>query len=211
MWAAANDPVGIMTSLVFKYEGGKTDAKATRIDSADFVKFGAATTALLSAYPHNQETNMDKTELIKLLADPEVKAALLALAKPAANEDAMTEADATAIMTAAGVIDADQAVEDKGKPPALRAMLAVGRASKRQSAAASEEAAVKAEATFTAKLGAKVKDIIGTGGTATKDEFEAAVQAQLSAGAPNRARAIFRVQKDKPDLYAKHTAALHAA
>jgi len=211
MWSAMNDPEGMMVSMVFDYTGGRNDAKPTAICSGDFVKLGAATSALLSAYPNQTDTDMTKEEIQAIVK--EAITAALATFKPAAvkSEDDMTEADATAIMTAAGVTDADQTAEDKGKPPGVRAMLAVGRANKRQLAAVAEEAGMKAEAAFTAKLGAKVKEVIGTGGNdKTKDEFEAAVQAQLAAGAPNRARAVFRVQKDKPDLYAKHAQALRA-
>ncbi len=214
LWKAKNDPTGIMTSLVFGYRGGKEDARATSLESGDLVRYGAATKALLSAYPDNLSDNqpMDINELLSLLDDPAACDKILAMVKAAQKGHAsadMEDADVDAAMSAAGVTDADKKPEDASKTKVTRAILTLARATQRQLSAITtdrktllDEAATKAEANFTAKLG-KGGTFVPSEVKTENDAFEAAVQSQITAGAPNRARAIFRVQKDKPDLYAK--------
>lgn len=78
--AAENDPQGMMVSQVFDYRGGRDNAVPVNVRAADFVGIGAATTALLSKFSDIEEEkqkSMTKAELIALLQDPEVKAAVL--------------------------------------------------------------------------------------------------------------------------------------
>lgn len=152
MWKAENDPQGIMSSLVFDYTGGRDDAKAQSLFSGDLVRFGAATTALLSAY--KQPTNMTPEE-IKSTVDEAVKAALAAHIE--ANKPADVTAEAAAIEAAAGVKDEDKLPEDEKLNPAICAAVRIGRAQLRSFKAelktVEESSAVLAEAKFTAKLG----------------------------------------------------------
>jgi len=195
----------------------------TSFHAVDLVEQGAATTALLSAYPDslsdkdNQTTTatMDDflTQLKAALQDPDIAAAVKAMHKSvtsAAAED-MSDDDMSAAMSAAGVTDADKAKEDETKPKTTRALLAIARASKRQIDSAAKSAAVEAEASFVKRLGKSGTAIM----SAAKDgeDAETYITAQLSAGCKSRGAAIARMAKDKPDLYAKfeNTRATHVA
>lgn len=212
LWQAHNDPQGIMTSLVFDYTGGKDNAKAVTLESGDFVKQGAAVTALLSAYNKTHKAklaNMDDliSQLVEACKDPHSLAAFKALIKSvekegeAADSAAMSDDDATAIMTAAGVTDADKLDADKGKPLGVRVALSVGRATTRRLASVGAEAAVTAEARLSSAIGTKVTAALA-GVKKESEEPEAFITAQLAAGCPNRATAIARMAKDKKELYA---------
>lgn len=152
MWKAENDPQGIMSSLVFDYTGGRDDAKAQSLFSGDLVRFGAATTALLSAY---QQPNTMTEEQIKSTVDEMVKAALAAYIE--ATKPADVSAEAAAIEAAAGVTDADKLPEDEKLAPAICSAIRIGRAQlrafKAEIEAVKESSAVLAEAKVTAKLG----------------------------------------------------------
>ena len=153
LWSAETDPQGIMSSLVFDYTGGRDDAKAQSLFSGDLVRFGAATTALLSAY---QQPKTMTPEEIKSTVDEAVKAALAAHIE--ANKPADVTAEAAAIEAAAGVTDADKLPEDEKLAPAICAAVRIGRAQlrsfKAEIEAVKESSAVLAEAKVTAKLGA---------------------------------------------------------
>ena len=61
------------------------------------------------------------------------------------------------------------------------------------------KAEVASKAAATALLGKG--GFVTQTGAAAKDEVEEAIAAQIGAGAKNRATAIFRLAKDKPELY----------
>jgi hypothetical protein len=207
--AALNDPTGIMVSMVFNYEGGRDDAKATGVMAGDFVGKGAMTTALLAALSAvtdsnpNQKTNMTVEELVTMLADPAVKTALKSMidshAEPDGDEAVMEDTESAAVMEKdAGVTDADKSEADKDKPAVLRAALNSIRALKRQLGenqdAVSEKAAVLAEAKFTKAIGTGKFKFAAPAET-TVLPFVAVLKKHLDTGA-KRPIAILRAKAD---------------
>lgn len=202
LWNAAHDPENMMLSPVFSYDPNDKESKPLDFQAADLVECGAATTALFSALPdNNQPTNnktMDINELIAALSDPAVKTALKAILD--SHEEAAPAAPDTAEMEAtAGVTADDKKPEDEKQPALMAAFARCNRAIKRQLEAAKSEAVVLAEAKFTAALGSGKFTLPAA--AAQKDEVEEAIAAQIAAGAPNRNIALFRLAKDKPEIY----------
>lgn len=204
-WGAANLPNGMMMSAVFGYSKDDPTCMPKSFMAADLVEDGAATTALLSA--HLSETDMNEdliSQLQEACKDPTKKADLLALL---ANDSlAMTEQDATAMMSAAGVTDADKKEDEKDKPPIMRAMLSVSRSIQRHIGELKnakkeiiDEAKLAAAAVVTKTIGKGVGHNIA--GAKDAEDGEAFITAQLSNGCPNRATAVARMAKDKKELY----------
>jgi len=196
LWNAEHDPENMMLSPVFSYDPSDKDSTPLDFQAADLVECGAATTALFSAaqtqtQTQNKMTDEDKIEVAKMIAD-----AISAANKPA---DAPVVPDTAEMEATAGVTDADKKPEDEKAPALMAAFARCNRAIKRQLETAKGEAVVLAEAKFTAALGAgkftlpAAKD--------AKDEVEEAISAQISAGAKDRSTAIFRLAKDKPEIY----------
>jgi len=196
LWNAEHDPENMMLSPVFSYDPSDKDSTPLDFQAADLVECGAATTALFSAaqtqtQTQNKMTDEDKIEVAKMIAD-----AIAAANKPA---DAPVVPDTAEMEATAGVTDADKKPDDEKVPALMAAFARCNRAIKRQLETAKGEAVVLAEAKFTAALGAgkftlpAAKD--------AKDEVEEAIAAQISAGAKDRSTAIFRLAKDKPEIY----------
>jgi len=203
LWNAEHDPENMMLSPVFSYDPSDKDSTPLDFQAADLVECGAATTALFSALPdanqQTQKTNtMDINELIAALGDPAVKTALKAILD--SHEEAAPAAPDTAEMEAtAGVTADDKKPEDDNQPALMAAFARCNRAIKRQLETAKGEAVVLAEAKFTAALGSGKFTLPAA--PAAKDEVEEAIAAQISAGAKDRSTAIFRLAKDKPEIY----------
>lgn len=182
LWKAQNDKRGIMTSLVFNYQGGRNDAVATQIISGDFVRFGAATTALLSAHKPNTMT----PDEIKTIACEAAKAALA--------EHIESTKESTAALSKAN----EEIV-------ALKTQIAkLSEDSEANTKKIIESEIVAAEARFTAIVGQS-----GPVNHAAKEakDFDSLITAQLSAGAVNQGRAIAAAAKINPEAYAKWVAA----
>ena len=196
LWNAEHDPENMMLSPVFSYDPNDKESKPLDFQAADLVECGAATTALFSALSDNNQTtntnkmtDEDKIEVAKMIADA------IAGMKPASPDaEPIAEMEASA-----GVTDADKKPEDDKAPAMMAAFARCNRAIKRQLEASKAEAVVLAEAKFTAALGAG-KFSLPTA-PAAKDEVEEAIAAQIAAGAPNRNIALFRLAKDKPEIY----------
>jgi hypothetical protein len=196
LWNAEHDPENMMLSPVFSYDPSDKDSTPLDFQAADLVECGAATTALFSAaqtqtQTQTKMTDEDKIEVAKMIAD-----ALAAANKPA---DAPVVPDTAEMEATAGVTDADKKPEDEKAPALMAAFARCNRAIKRQLETAKGEAVVLAEAKFTAALGAGKFTLPAA--PAAKDEVEEAIAAQISAGAKDRSTAIFRLAKDKPEIY----------
>ena len=196
LWNAEHDPENMMLSPVFSYDPSDKDSTPLDFQAADLVECGAATTALFSAaqtqtQTQNKMTDEDKIEVAKMIAD-----AIAAANKPA---DAPVVPDTAEMEATAGVTDADKKPEDEKAPALMAAFARCNRAIKRQLETAKGEAVVLAEAKFTAALGAGKFTLPAA--PAAKDEVEEAIAAQISAGAKDRSTAIFRLAKDKPEIY----------
>jgi hypothetical protein len=186
----------MMLSPVFSYDPSDKDSTPLDFQAADLVECGAATTALFSAaqtqtQTQTKMTDEDKIEVAKMIAD-----AIAAANKPA---DAPVVPDTAEMEATAGVTDADKKPEDEKAPALMAAFARCNRAIKRQLETAKGEAVVLAEAKFTAALGAGKFTLPAA--PAAKDEVEEAIAAQISAGAKDRSTAIFRLAKDKPEIY----------
>lgn len=168
MWHALNDPEGIMTSLVFSYTGGREDAYPTNLQSGDFVKRGAATTALLSAYPNKPtETPMtaaDKEEINGLITKA-VTAALAGFKPEPANLAELSE-DEIAAMTAAekeaGVTADDDKPEDAKLSRQMKSIVRIRRATLRKIEGFKTETAVLAQAEIAKNIGNGTFKLSGT-------------------------------------------------
>jgi hypothetical protein len=196
LWNAEHDPENMMLSPVFSYDPSDKDSTPLDFQAADLVECGAATTALFSAaqtqtQTQTKMTDEDKIEVAKMIAD-----AIAAANKPA---DAPVVPDTAEMEATAGVTDADKKPEDEKAPALMAAFARCNRAIKRQLETAKGEAVVLAEAKFTAALGAGKFTLPAA--PAAKDEVEEAIAAQISAGAKDRSTAIFRLAKDKPEIY----------
>lgn len=217
LFAAENDPKGIMVSQVFDYTGGRDNPVAKRVRSADFVGQGASVSALLAAFPDSQpKKDMDKKELIELIKnDAELKAAILAeMPTPNASKDADL---AKKMEEAAGVTDADKQEGDAQNPALMCAILRCNRAVARKLKEAKPgELSQEAETALLKKAEANLVKAIGTNsglrdfskGVEDKDAFEQAVTAQMSLmDKPDRGRAIQLVAQTKPAIFNAHMAA----
>lgn len=184
MWAAEHNPEDNMLSAVFNYAPSDPDCTPTSFKAADLVPQGAATTALFSRINPNENT-MDKTAFLEMLKDPDVIAAFAAI---------VPKPEATATLSSA---DVEKKISD-GVTAALKEFKPI--------LTAEQETALltKAEASFTKSIGTNpgLRDLVD--GRKADDEFEQAVQAQLSNGASDRGIAIRRVAADKPALYNAH-------
>lgn len=211
LWNAEHNPTGMMMSAVFGYGAHDPNCIPLSADGVDLVDEGAAVSALLSQHKP-EDTTMTDAEIQKAindgiaaaLASPATVKALLSAAKPAeetADKEKQEKEGASAMEKAAGVTDADKKTEDEKLPTAMCAQVRVNRAIQRQLA----EAPVKAEAHLAARIGTGDFKISGSAETVgIKGKMDEAVKAQLANGCPNKARAIYRVAKDKPDLYAEY-------
>jgi hypothetical protein len=206
LWKAQNDKRGIMTSLVFNYRGGRNDAVATEIISGDFVRFGAATTALLSQHKPNNN-NMTKEEIENI-----VSAKFSALSKEMEAKMAEVEIE---------VGEEDKVGETEEMPAVMKTFRRLANSSKRQTAALSaklsavekENAELKAQisnagdvalAKFTSTLGKGQFQVQATK-TAENDPETAILSAikTLPAGQNTRAHAKAHLARTNPELYAK--------
>ena len=186
LWGAEHNPEDNMLSAVFSY--AKNDPLCLPCDfrACDLVPSGAATTALFSSFNQN-DTNMDKTALLEMLKDDEVKTALLALIPK-------TETNEVALLKSA---------EDKADAlfTAKKAeILAEAKAEAAKDFEANKVALLKeAEASVVKNIGQGgfLKDF----GKKDADDAEAFITAQLSAGCKDRGQAIARMANDKPELY----------
>lgn len=220
LWLADNTPDGAMMSIVFGYERiNDRHAMPKSFSGIDIVEVGAATDAFFSQSIQPKNKPMTKEELIALFADPQVKeAARAAFAKDegdektekeAADKAAKDKADkeaenaALAAEKAAGVTDADKKDEDAALPAALRAVSRISRATDRKIAAMAGDAAVRAEAALTAKIG-NGKPLSDLKDADKNETFEQAKIAALAAGCKNEAEAIRFVAAKKPELYNAH-------
>lgn len=177
LWLAENDPEHAMLSLVFDYNkiesNGVTYAVPLNFESADFVAKGAAVSAMLSQL--QTDTDMTKEEIQTLISEA-VKAAL-AEYKPA-GYITKDEAKAQADEAVKAALSAHKVSDDDKKEIALLAQ--------------AETVKSLGATTLIAKIGEDKKNA---------DSFEGAIQAQLAAGAKDRGQAIYRVAKDKPEIY----------
>ena len=214
--AAENDPLGMMVSMVFDYSGGRDNAKALSVSAADLVSQGAATTALCHAIlssthkPKTAKLNMEVSELIELLKDPAVRAAIVAMAETveSTEPDEVTSDEVVEMEDVADVALTDEEKKDETQPALMaryrRATLAVAKLAKSKTATLSDD-----DRKIVAKLAAaEVVRGIGTGsvklnlsGTTAQSDAETFITAQLSAGCKNRGEAIARMAKDKPSIY----------
>lgn len=201
LWAAEHNPEDTMFSAVFSYRKDDPQCLPINFRAADVVPCGAATTALFSETTETTNS-MDINELIAALADPKVQDAVAAIIKShKADTSAAEDESAAATMEAdAGVTDADKKPEDAQSPALMRSVARMSRAFKRQLAEARADVGIKAEAAATALLGKGGKFQV-SGGEGGSDEVETALASQIAAGAKDRATAIFRLAKDKPELY----------
>lgn len=205
LWEAEHNPEDTMFSVVFSYHEADPLCIPISFRAGDIVPVGAATTALFTEKQNTTE-DMTESEFIAMLSSPAVREAIAKLSAPT-----FTPADETAaaeMECEAGVTEADKKAEDDPKPALMRAVARIARASKRQvtEAAATlrkeieSEIGIKSEAAATAFLGKGGKFAVSfdKGGN---DEVETLIAASIAAGAPNRATAIFRLAKDKPEIY----------
>ena len=222
--AAENDPLGMMVSMVFDYSGGRDNAKALSVSAADLVSQGAATTALCHAIlsthkPKTAKLNMEVSDLIELLKDPAVRAAIVAMAETVestepdevtseevAEMEGLTDESKIAMRDRASLTDEEK--KDETQPALMaryrRATLAVAKLAKSKTATLSDD-----DRKIVAKLAAaEVVRGIGTGSvklnlsaTTAQSDAETFITAQLSAGCKNRGEAIARMAKDKPAIY----------
>ena len=209
LFAATHNPEDTQFSAVFNYAPDDAKCLPLNFRCADVVPNGAAVTALFSEADSTSNQTMDINELIQALADPKVQDAVSAIIKSHKKDatpadDAPNEAPAAEMESAAGVTDADKKKEDDAKPALMRAALRCERARNRVFAA--DKVALLAEVKTTAK--AEATALLGKGGFMSNVGEETAktgedyITAAISAGAPNRATAIARMAKDKPELYA---------
>ncbi len=215
LYAAEHDPEGMMVSMVFDYEGGRDDARALSVTSADLVSQGAATTALchavLSAHSQKHQTaklSMDLEELKEALKDPATAAIIREIVNSEEVADAITPDEVADIEAVAEISPTEEEKKDAA-PSALmkryrRATLAIAKLAKAKPEAAEfdEEALLKkAEARFSKAIGnhAALSDFTSKQTAAT--EVETFITAQLAAGCKDRASAILRLAKDKPGIY----------
>lgn len=207
LWGAEHNPEDNCFSVVFNYLPDDPQCMPVNFRAADIVPQGAATTALFSDAT-SEPKSMDINELITALADPKVQEAVKAIIKSHQSDaDTADEAPAAEMEAAADVKDEDKKPEDDQRPALMRAAIRVGRAIRRQAAELkASKTAILAEAKVQA--GAEATALLGKGGYIQQgvnnnpgDELETAIAAQLSAGAKDLPTAIFRIAKDKPEIY----------
>jgi len=176
LWSAENEPGNIMLSAVYGYSQFDADCIPSSFEACDLVAQGAATYSLLSK-ANPEENDMTKEEIIALIKEQSVSkddlTAALANFKPAVPEGVLTEDKLTAALA-------------NFKPAAI-------------SDDEKKSIALLAKAEFTKDIGAT--GALALGHQKAGDEFEAAITAQLSAGAKDRPTAILRLAQDKPAIY----------
>lgn len=208
LWNAQNDPGGMMLSAVFGYLPNDPECIPQDYKAADIVETGAGVTALFSAHKtlHTAKL-MEVADLVTLLADPAVKTAIKAIVD--SHEDAAPAADEVAEMEdAAGVTPSDDEKKDTS-PSAMmkrfcKAAIVVAKLAKSKTIISDEQETAlltKAEASFVKKIGSGKIQLNLSADKDTQDG-EAYITAQLAADCPNRATAIARMSKDKPEVYA---------
>jgi len=225
LWTAKEDPKGIMTSLVFEYTGGKENATALGLSSADLVDKGAATTALLSAYEaggpdtisDTASKTMDITELVELLKNPEalnvISGACKSAMKAMKDAEAPETEDTAPAEAAMSILPEDKKPEDEKLSAPARLAVWGNRAALRVQTAAlasvSEAAGIKALATLTAKIGNGTLSIPSApeAGKDAKAQFNAKV-AELTAKGVRHAAAVQAVMAQHADLYEQAERAL---
>lgn len=205
LWAAEKDKKAMMTSLVFDYRGGRDNAEAIRLISGDFVKQGAATTALLSQHTNNNMLTKEEIEDI-------VSAKFSALSKEMEAKLAEIEIE---------VDEKDKEGESEDMPAVMKAVRRFAKASKRQAGDLSAKlSAVEAEnkelkdqiaksadeatAKFTSMLG-KSAAVNLQAKTADNDP-ETAILSRMKSlpeGKNTRAHAKADLARTNPELYAK--------
>lgn len=173
LWSAEQEPENIMLSAVYGYSKFDADCIPSSFEACDLVANGAATYSLLSKANPDNENDMTKEEIEKML-DEKLTAAF-AKFTPKAPEGVITKEELTAALAAHKLTDAE------------RNEIALLSASKAKAELVGEVGRVGLVQTF--------------GNGPTENEFETAVTAQLSAGAKDRTIAIMRLAKDKPGLY----------
>lgn len=210
LWAAQNNPEGMMLSAVFSYAKDDPTCMPQSLDAVDVVETGAATTALLSE-DTNKTPNMDIAEFIAMLDDPKVKDAIKALVKAHKDPAESTDAEDAALEKDAGVTADDKKTEDAAMSRAGRMAIQFHRAALRiaktngaiELAKLSGEIKVQSEASVVAALGASPFSAVAAA-KKDGDEWENKVQAHLAAmpaGKKDRGTAIMRASRDNPDLY----------
>lgn len=220
LWAAANDPKGMMASVVFDYDENMDGSIVpTNLKAADLVERGAATTALLAATDQENDNKTTTNKNTYTMLSPEDKAEIAGMIKSAVDEvskkdesqDAAMLGDedmSAALEETAGVTDADrksdnplQAKMEEKQPAMLRAMFNAARATIRRLKTASDEAVVKAEARLSSATGRGATPVFNAGGDKDKHPYAAAVEKHLAAGAKTKGIAMLRAAKDEPAAY----------
>ncbi len=209
IWAAEHNPEDTMFSAVFGYRKDDPNCMPQNFRAADVVPNGAATTALFKTLNTATLSNMDISEFLTMLADPQVKSAIQAMLD--SHEDSVPEVTPDEVAEMEDAADAPASDDEKKdtSPSALmsryrKALLKVAKLAKSKTVISSEvETALlaKAEAAFVKKVGNGGIQLNLGGNNDTKDG-EAYITAQLSSGCKNRAEAIARMNRDKPELYA---------
>ncbi|MFA7301877.1 MAG: hypothetical protein WC069_06225 [Candidatus Shapirobacteria bacterium] len=180
LWAAEHDTDNNMLSAVFGFAKDDPLCLPVNFKAADLVSQGAGTTALLADASEENKT-MDIKELLEMLKDPEVAAAIASLIPQSTSDPSPAEAEAAM---------------KKSIDVAVTAALA----SHKPTLTEDQETALlkKAEAGFVAKLGSGgfVKDF-----SITKNPGEMPFVARLAkheATGATRAVAILRAKNDSP-------------
>jgi len=177
LWLAENDPEHAMLSLVFDYNAiesnGVKYAVPLNFESADFVAKGAAVSAMLSKLP--TETDMTKEDIVALIKEnsiskDDLKAALADFKPATISKEEVAE------IVKANLADFKPTVSDDQL----------------------KELATKAEASFTAKLGAGPLQL-NLDANKKANTYEAKL-AEYEKNAPNPATAAARLMKDHPEL-----------
>lgn len=214
IWAAEHNPEDTMFSAVFGYRKDDASCMPQNFRAADVVPNGAATTALFktlntATLASMDDSTIDIQKLLVALANPEVKTALKAILDSHEDAPAAPAADEVAEMEdAAGVTPSDDEKKDTS-PSAMmkryrKAVLAIAKLAKSKTVISEDETTAllaKAEASFTKKIGSgAIKLNLGVPNETL--DGESYITAQLAADCPNRATAIARMSKDKPEVYA---------
>lgn len=223
LWNAQNDPEGMMLSAVFGYLPNDPKCLPRDYKACDLVETGAGVTALFSAHQtlHTAKL-MEVSELITLLQDPQVSAAIQAMAKAVdkTSDDSVlpdvSESDVAEMEDAAGIAATNP--EDKTQPALMArffkaAPKAVAKLSKATATISDDQlakVAKLAEASLIKHIGtgAILKDLVreNPAETATA-KFNAAV-AELEGKGVAKGAAFKAVIEKQPDLYNAHMASV---
>lgn len=224
LFAAEHNPEDLMASAVFNYDRNDPESIPINFRCADFVPFGAATTALFSEADPTSNT-MDINELIQALADPKVQDAVAAIIKSHKKDsDAATataeEAPAAEMEAAAGVTDADKKDEDKTKS-ALMSRMDIARLriyksiTRKIGELATEKTALLNEVKTTARVEAtallgKGGFQIQSGGGGGNEDVYSATLAKFTAIESNPQKAALMMLRKHPELMPAHADATRA-